>query len=74
MKNVFLQLAEINYKSWGLPAVIIACVDGRWSAVFRNPREFENPKIEEPTAEAACQKLLDYYVKITCNSERSVIK
>lgn len=60
-KTVFEKLAEINYNSRGVPTVIISCVDGRWSAFFRNPRGFENPRIEEYTVEAACQKLLDYY-------------
>lgn len=52
----------IRYESWGCGVVFLDYNYnfGYWSVSFRNPANFENPKIKEDTPLKAVHKMLDF--------------
>ncbi len=64
-KTVFERATEIKYKSIGLPMLIVSYNfdTKRWSACLRNHDGAFESNISKPTAEAACEKLLDLWEK-----------
>ena len=64
-KTVFERATEIKYKSIGLPMLIVSYNfdTKRWSACLRNHDRGVETQIQEPTAEAACEKLLELWEK-----------
>jgi len=64
-KTVFERATEIKYKLIGLPMLIISYNfdTKRWSACLRNHDRSVETRIQEPTAEAACEKLLELWEK-----------
>jgi len=64
-KTVFERATEIKYKSIGLPMLIVSYNfdTKKWSACLRNHNGGFELNINEPTAEAACEKLLELWEK-----------
>jgi hypothetical protein len=64
-KTVFERATDIKYKSIGLPMLILSYNfdTKRWSACLRKHASDIETRIQEPTAEAACEKLLELWEK-----------
>ncbi len=61
-------LSKYNYGYYGFPMFMLHTIkedDGSdlWSCGFRNPKDFENPKIREKTPLKACLKMIDFLNK-----------
>jgi hypothetical protein len=64
-------LSKIKYKSYGFPMFFLDFHQLKvkdygeyWSCCYRNPVNFDNPRIEEKTPLDACHKMLDFLREI----------
>lgn len=55
-------LEEIKYEAFGFAHVFLdyRYNDKKWSVTFRNPVNFDNPKIRETNPLDACHKMIDF--------------
>jgi hypothetical protein len=60
--EILEEISSYSYKSFGFGVFGIdyVCFMGYWGASWRNPAEFSNPDIQEPTPHKACVKALEF--------------
>ena len=59
-------LATIKYKSYGFPmfTLFYNTAFKNWDCCFRNPANFSNPEIKAETPLEACNKMIEFLIKI----------